>query len=76
LAGLRGSQQAANVNGQQVPLGGDVITAVDGHPVKSMEDLISYLTSSTDVGQTVTMTILRDGKEQSIKVTLVPRPNT
>lgn len=73
-AGLRGSQQQVNIGGQPTPVGGDVITAVNGQPVKSMEDLISYLESSTSPGQSVTLTVLRNGRQTNVKVTLGARP--
>jgi S1-C subfamily serine protease len=73
-AGLKGSSQTATINGQDVPVGGDVITAVDGSPVKTIDDVIAYLANHTSVGQKVTLTILRGGKEQSMDVTLQARP--
>jgi serine protease Do len=69
-AGLQGSNQAATINGQQIPVGGDVITAIDGQKVAGFEDLASYLFDNTQPGQTVTLTILRSGHEQQVKVTL------
>ncbi len=73
-AGLRGSSQQTTINGENVNVGGDVITAIDNQPVKTFDDLVAYLTSSTSVGQTVTLTILRDGQQQDVKVTLAARP--
>ena len=75
-AGLRGSTQTASVDGVQSRVGGDVITAIDGKPIKTFDDIVAYLASSTKVDQTVTLTILRDGKEQKIKVTLQARPGS
>lgn len=68
-AGLKGSDVQTSDSGQQTPTGGDVITAIDGQPVTRFDDLSSYLFNNTEVGQTVTLTILRQGREQSIKVT-------
>jgi S1-C subfamily serine protease len=51
-----------------------VITAVDTQPIKSMDDLIAYLSDQTQVGQKVTLKVLRDGKETSVEVTLTARP--
>lgn len=73
-AGLHGSTQQATVDGQQVPVGGDVITAIDSQSVKSFDDIVAYLARSTNVGQTVTLTILRGGQQQTIQVTLTARP--
>ncbi|HEX2979934.1 MAG TPA: trypsin-like peptidase domain-containing protein [Anaerolineaceae bacterium] len=75
-AGLQGSNSQTTIDGTQVDIGGDVITAINGTPINTMDDLISYLVSSTEVGQTISLTILRDGKEQTIEATLEPRPNT
>jgi len=73
-AGLKGSTQAAEIDGNQIQVGGDVITAIDGQQVLDMEDLIAYLVSKTAVGQTVKLSILRDGKQETIEVTLAERP--
>jgi len=73
-ASLRASSKQATINGSTVNVGGDVITAIDKQPVKTFDDLVDYLTSSTSVGQTVTLTILRDGQQQDVKVTLAARP--
>ena len=73
-AGLRGSTQSATIDGQSVNVGGDVIIAFNGTPVKTFDDLVAYL-ARTDVNQTITLTILRDGKQQAIQVTLAPRPS-
>lgn len=57
---------AAADGGLQV---GDVITAVDGRPVSSSEALVALIRSS-DVGQKVELTIVRNGSEQTVAVTL------
>ena len=73
-AGLRGSAQPTTIDGQPVNVGGDVIVAFDGKPVKTFDDLVAYL-ARVDVNQTVTLTILREGKQQTIQVTVVARPS-
>ncbi|HIC88227.1 MAG TPA: PDZ domain-containing protein, partial [Anaerolineae bacterium] len=73
-AGLRGSDKTLTVEGIEYPIGGDIITAIDGHPVDDMDDLIIYLIENTRPGDQVTLTILRDGKEMKVKVTLAERP--
>jgi serine protease Do len=69
-AGLQGGDNQTTVNGQPVVLGGDVIIAIDGQTVNTFEDLSSYLVNRTQVGQTVTLTILRQGKQQTVQLTL------
>jgi len=73
-AGLRGSDRQVTLDGQTARVGGDVITAIDGQPVERMDDLIAYLFGRTRVGQPVSLSVLRDGKEQTIDVTLAARP--
>ncbi len=75
-AGLRPSNNQAIVAGQTAPVGGDIITAVNGHAINSIDDLTSYLFDNTQVGQTVTLTILRQGHEQTVKVTLGALPSS
>lgn len=73
-AGLRGSERIIRVQGQELATGGDVITAIDDTPVTGMDQLISYLVRKTQPGQQVTLTIIRDGKEKKVTVTLAERP--
>ncbi len=42
--------------------------------VRSSDDLLSYLELESSVGDTVALTVLRDGEEQQIDVTLAARP--
>ena len=74
-AGLRGSDRQATIDGQTANVGGDVITAIDKQPILQMDDLIAYLAGSTKVDQKITLTILRDGKQQNLDVTLAARPS-
>ena len=72
-AGLRAAQRSGNTSaGVQ---GGDVITALDNQPVLSSDDLIRDLFNKTEPGQTVTLTVLRNGQQQNIQVKLAARPS-
>jgi serine protease Do len=73
-AGLIGSDQQATVDGQEVTVGGDVIVAIDGTPIRDFDTLVAYLVNHTTVGQAVTLTVLRDGQETAVSVTLGTRP--
>lgn len=53
---------------------GDVITAVDGHPVKNNEDLLDYLDSDLSGGDKVELTIQRNNAERKITATLQELP--
>jgi putative serine protease PepD len=54
-------------------IGGDVITAVDGKAVESMEEL-SAAVKAQKPGAKVELTVLRNGKEITVTVTLGERP--
>ncbi len=75
-AGVRGSDRQVSIDGATARVGGDVVIAIDGEPVKRFEDLPAYLASSTKVGQTIKLTVLRDGKEMELSLTLDARPGT
>jgi len=53
---------------------GDIITAINGQPVLDFEDLSSYVFLQTKPGDVITLTVLRDGKEETIEVTLGTLP--
>ena len=48
---------------------GDIITAIDGKEVKTMDEL-NEIKNTHKIGDTVTFKVYRDGKYQDIKVTL------
>ncbi|GAB4416793.1 MAG: trypsin-like peptidase domain-containing protein [Anaerolineae bacterium] len=75
-AGLVGSDKTLTVAGQEYQLGGDVITAINGQPVKTMDDLISYLIRETRPGDTAELQVIRpNGQQKTISVTLGVRPS-
>jgi serine protease Do len=73
-AGLHPSQDTTTIDGQNIPIGGDVITAINDQVLTKMDDLIAYLNDKTEVGQVVKLTVLRESKETSLDVTLAARP--
>ena len=73
-AGLRGSDRRMRVDGAELPVGGDVIVQIDDQPVRTFDDLVTYLARYTEAGQEVTFTVLRDGQEQTISLVLGARP--
>jgi len=56
-----------------VPRGGDLIVAVDGRPVEDMAD-VSRAVSSRAVGDTLPLTVLRDGRRVDLRIVLADRP--
>jgi serine protease Do len=75
-AGVHGSDRQLTIDGERVHLGGDVIVALDGQPVKGSDDLVTALARRTKVGQTVSLTVLGHGQEDTVKVILAARPTS
>ncbi len=73
-AGLRPATEEIILGNTRYLVGGDILLAIDGHPLKTWEDLDAYLQENTEVGQTVTLDILRDGKPMQVQVTLDEEP--
>lgn len=64
---------AAGLIGRDGP-GGDLIIKIGDSPVNDPDDLISYLVFETAVGQTIQVTVLRDGEEVTLPLVLGERP--
>jgi S1-C subfamily serine protease len=73
-AGLQAGSQQRQAGARSVAAGGDIITAVDGQPMKRPEDFISYLELQKKAGDPMTLTILRGGQQQDVSLTLGQRP--
>ena len=73
-AGLRGGDEQITVLGRPVMVGGDIITSIDGEPVLAIEDIIAYLALNTSPGDSVTLSVLRDGENTNVLVELGERP--
>lgn len=71
-AGIRGGDKPTSI--PNVLAGGDVITAIDGRPVATFDQMLSYLITNKSPGDTVVLTILRDAQTQDVTVTLGSRP--
>ncbi len=72
--GLRGGDQNVTLAGQFIPIGGDVITGIDGLHMRRMADLVVYMERNTSPGDSVVFEIIRDEQEISLTVTLGERP--
>ncbi len=70
-AGLIGGTQATELQGFYS--GGDIITAVDGMPVKIYGDLISYIFKNKSPGEVINLSIIRNGQEMEVPLTLGSR---
>jgi S1-C subfamily serine protease len=73
-ADLEAGTGSETIDGREYPTGGDVVTAVDGEEVASAEDLQRAI-DSHQPGDTITLTVERDGETRSVEVTLDTRPS-
>jgi serine protease Do len=75
-AGLRGSDETIEIDGQKAPIGGDIIVSIDGMQITSFDDLLTYISEDAHAGQEVVLGIIRDGSDRVIDVTLGTRPSS
>jgi S1-C subfamily serine protease len=79
-SGLKGLTQGDNNNnnngGDAAPQTGDIITAVDGHPTRQIDDIINYIESQKNVADNIKLTVNRNGQIMDLTATLQARPNT
>ena len=70
-AGIQATTQNDLSNVQNL---GDIITAIDGHPLKSIDDLINYIDLHKSIGDNVALTINRHGQVMNLNMVLETRP--
>ncbi|MCK5313676.1 MAG: trypsin-like peptidase domain-containing protein [Anaerolineales bacterium] len=73
-AGLEGEDETVTIDKRLVSIGGDVVTAIDGRPVRSFDDLLIYIALEAEPGEQVALTIWRNGEFLEVTVTLDDRP--
>ena len=74
-AGVEGGNTSATIDGTEVSLGGDIITEVNGKKVAGMDELVEIINAAKP-GESLELTILRDGSTKSATVTLGQRPDS
>jgi S1-C subfamily serine protease len=72
-AGIKGPTGQATIAGQTFPVGGDIITKVDGKDITGMEDVISAVNDNKP-GDEITLTVFSDGQQKDVTVKLGDRP--
>ena len=58
----------------QTGRGGDLVIAINGQPIDDFSDLNTYLVFETEPGQTIQMTVLRNGERITLPLKLGARP--
>lgn len=74
-ANVRGAQSEVIVGNQRVYVGGDVLLRVNDQPISRLEQMETLLEDTYRVGDVVRVTLLRDGQEYTIEVTLAEEPS-
>jgi S1-C subfamily serine protease len=72
-AGLRSGTISKIVDGVYTTVGGDVVTKADGQTMKGIYDLILYMQRNKRPGDTISLTMIRNGTEIVVRVTLGTR---
>jgi len=62
-----------NQRGEIIDADGDIIVAIDDKEVRKIDDILTYLEREKEVGDTVTLKILRNDKLEDVKILLDPR---
>lgn len=71
-AGLVGGTRETQIPG--LLSGGDLITSIDGRPVRVFGDLLGYLMENKSPGDTINLTLIRDNQTKEVVITLGKRP--
>lgn len=74
-AGLEAGGREVTLEGVERVVGGDVIVGIDGKRVRKIDDILNYLAKETSVGDTITLTVVRDGERRDFELTLDRRPD-
>jgi S1-C subfamily serine protease len=72
-AGIRGGNLSIVVQGEEYLLGGDILTAIAGTPIRTHLDYVGKV-KGLRPGQRVRATIMRDGQAREITLTVAERP--
>jgi S1-C subfamily serine protease len=73
-AGLQGGAKQVTVDGQSVVIGGDIIIALSGTRITGTDNLSTFLEEHTLPGQTINVTIIRNGQEMALQLKVGTRP--
>jgi S1-C subfamily serine protease len=63
----------ATIEGANVSLGSDIITKINGKAVNSMDEVVAIVNAAKP-GNSLDVTILRDGSTKTVTVTVGDRP--
>jgi len=73
-AGLKGGTEQIQINNELVVVGGDIIIAINGTRITSIDAMSAYLEEYTLPGETINITIIRDNQTDNVALELESRP--
>lgn len=74
-AGTLQVADTTTIDGVTYPVDGDVIVAIEGQSIYTSQELSRYLLLHTSPGETISVTVLREGERETVRVTLEQRPD-
>jgi S1-C subfamily serine protease len=75
-AGLRGGTREVRLGRVLLPVGGDIITALDDTPIANNQDRFVFLETKKKVGDEIIVTVLRNGEELKLPLILGAQPSS
>ncbi len=72
---LQGSTGSTTIDGVTVDTGGDIVRQLDGVPIQTRQELATHLALETSPGDTMAVTVQRDGQEQTVDLRVGTRPD-
>ncbi|MFW6343679.1 MAG: S1C family serine protease, partial [Sediminispirochaetaceae bacterium] len=72
--GIRGGGKELRLGNMRLPVGGDIITAIDGKEITKYKELIAYMRSEAEIGEEVEVTLYRNDREITKELEVGERP--
>jgi len=72
-AGLQAGDRNATIDGGNIAVGGDVVVGINGEKIRGISDVLLFLAREAEVGETVDITVIRDGEKMEVPLTLQSR---
>jgi serine protease Do len=73
-AGILGGDNTTSINGRKIILGGDIILKIDNKDFLNFHDILAYIENNKNVGDSMLVTVLRNGLPQYNPVKLEANP--
>lgn len=73
-AGLHPANETTEIDGEEIPTGGDIIVGINEEEMNGIEDILEFLELQANVGDEVTIEVIRNGERVELPLTLQPRP--